>query len=198
MRSHDADRRQPILETAKSLEGEDASRTSAALMTLHRWMEQVVEKEMARITAKCQRYQERHGCVPRWVERGMGERFGRAEQLEVRPVYSVGDLLTPHVDALEQEAARMGGVLLPTLNDHVGRVYQMPLLTAVSLALVASQKWHHKSGITNGPARSPDVSPQWSWVVVCRCVLTQAADGRRRTQTEKEPPPPQAGTPSKS
>ena len=59
-------------------------------------------------------------------------------------MYSVGDLLTPHVDAWEQEAARMGGVLLPTLNDHVGRVYQMPLLTAVSLALVASQKWHHK------------------------------------------------------
>ena len=40
-------------------------------MTLQRWMEKVVEKEVARITAKCQRYQERQGNVPRWVERGI-------------------------------------------------------------------------------------------------------------------------------
>ena len=37
-------------------------------MTLWRWM----EKAMARVTAKCQRYQDRYGYVPRWVERGMG------------------------------------------------------------------------------------------------------------------------------
>jgi hypothetical protein len=59
--------------------------------------------------------------------------------LEVRPAHSVGDLLTQHFDEVEQEAERKGGVLLPTLNDHVGQVYQMPLLTAVRLALVASQ-----------------------------------------------------------
>jgi hypothetical protein len=53
-------------------------------MTLQRWMEKVVEKEGARITAKCQLYQERQGTVPRWVERGMGERFARAEQVEQR------------------------------------------------------------------------------------------------------------------
>jgi hypothetical protein len=44
----------------------------------------VVAQELARITSKCQRYQERQGYVPRWVERGMGERFSRAEQLEHR------------------------------------------------------------------------------------------------------------------
>jgi hypothetical protein len=108
----------------KSLEVEDASPTRAALMTLQRWM----EKEVARITAKCQRYQERQRYIPRWVERGMGERFSRAEQLEHRvqmllgvfsakgalplefkPAHSVGDLLLQHLDALEQEAEEKGG-----------------------------------------------------------------------------------------
>jgi hypothetical protein len=51
------------LGVVKSLEVEDASPTSAALFTLQRWMEKVVEKEVARITAKCERYQERQGYV---------------------------------------------------------------------------------------------------------------------------------------
>jgi hypothetical protein len=68
----------------KSLAVEDASPVSAALMTLERWMEKVVEKEVAHITAKCQHYLERQGSVLSWVERGMGERFPRAEQLEHR------------------------------------------------------------------------------------------------------------------
>jgi hypothetical protein len=76
--------RRMALGVVKSLEVEDASPTSAALMTLQRWMEKAVGKEVARITTKCQRYQERQGYVPRWVERGMGERFSRAEQLEHR------------------------------------------------------------------------------------------------------------------
>jgi len=127
----------------KSLEVEDASPTSAALMTLQRWMEKVVDKEVARITAKCQRYQERQGCVPRWVERGMGERFSRAEQLEHRvqmllgvfaakgvlplefkPAHSIGDLLTQHLDELEQEAERKGGVL-QMLSDHFAKMYKV-------------------------------------------------------------------------
>ena len=112
-------------------------------MTLQRWMEQVVEKEVARITAKCQRYQERQGYVPHWVERGMGERFSRTEQLEHRvqmllgifsakgvlplefkPAYSVGDLLTQHLDELDQEAERKGGVL-QSLNDHFAKIYKI-------------------------------------------------------------------------
>jgi hypothetical protein len=135
--------RRLALGVVKSLEVEDASPTSAALLTLQRWMEKVVEKEVARITAKCQRYQERQGYVPRWVERGMGERFSRADQLEHRvqmligifsakgvlplefkPAYSVGDLLTQHLDELEQEAERKGGVV-QTLTDHFARVYKM-------------------------------------------------------------------------
>jgi hypothetical protein len=140
--------RRMALGVVKSLEVEDASPTSAALMTLQRWMETVVEKEVARITAKCQRYQERQGYIPRWVERGMGERFSRAEQLEHRvqmllgvfsakgvlplefkPAYSVGDLLTQHLDELEQEAERKGGVL-QALSDHFAKVYKVSLPTA--------------------------------------------------------------------
>ena len=35
-------------------------------MTLQSWMEQVVERALARITTKCRRNQERQGYVPRW------------------------------------------------------------------------------------------------------------------------------------
>jgi hypothetical protein len=74
----------------------------------------------------------------------MGERFSQAERLEHRvqmllgifsakgvlpleykPAYSVGDLLTQHLDELEQEAERKGGVL-QTLSDHFCRVYRLP------------------------------------------------------------------------
>ena len=133
----------------RSLEVEDASPTSTALLTLQRWMEKVVEKEIARITAKCQRYQERQGSVPRWVEHGMGERFSRAERLEHRvqmllgifsakgvlplefkPAHSVGDLLTQHLDELEQEAECKGGVA-HILDGHFARVFKVrPLLAA--------------------------------------------------------------------
>jgi hypothetical protein len=73
----------------------------------------------------------------------MGERFSRAEQLEHRvqmllgifaskgvlplefkPAYSVGDLLTQHLDELEQEAERRGGVL-QTLVDHFAKIYKV-------------------------------------------------------------------------
>jgi hypothetical protein len=140
--------RRMALGVVKSLEVEDASPTSAALMALQRWMEKVVEKEVAHITAKCQRYQERQGSVPRWVERGMGERFSRAEHLEHRvqmllgifsakgvlplefkPAYSVGDLVTQHLDELEQETERKGGVL-QILSDHFAKVYKFSVPTA--------------------------------------------------------------------
>jgi hypothetical protein len=148
--------RRLALGVVKSLEVEDASPTRAALMTLHRWMEKVVEMEVARLTAKCQRYQERHGYIPRWVERGMGERFSRAEQLEHRvqmllgifsakgvlplefkPAHSVGDLLTQHLDDLEQEAERKGGVV-QTLADHFARVYRVPVSARTSVAVHAA------------------------------------------------------------
>jgi hypothetical protein len=128
----------------KSLEMEDASPTSAALLTLQRRMEKVVEKEVARITAKCRRYQEQGKPISAWVRTGMDERFRQVEQrvqmllgvfashgvlpLEFKPAYSVGDLLLQHLDALEQEAEEKGGVQ-QVLADHFAKVYKvsMPL-----------------------------------------------------------------------
>jgi len=127
---------------------------------LRRWMEKVVEKEVTRITAKCQRYQERQGYVLRRVERGMGERISRVEQLEhrvqmllgtfsakgvlpleFRPAFSVGDLLTQHLDELEEEAERKGGVL-QTLSDHFARLFRAPMSTALAAyAEIVQQRW---------------------------------------------------------
>jgi hypothetical protein len=127
----------------KSLEIEDASLTSAALLTLQRWTERIAEKEVGRITAKCRRYQEQGKQVPKWVHAGMDERFRRVEQveqrvqmllgifashgvlpLEFKPAYSVGDLLLQHLDALEQEANEKGGVQ-QVLADHFAKVYKV-------------------------------------------------------------------------
>jgi hypothetical protein len=131
----------------RSLEVEDASPTSTALMTLQRWIELIAEKEVERITAKCRRYQEQGKPVPSWVRAGMDERFRRVEQveqrvqmllgifashgvlpLEFKPAYSVGDLLFQHLNALEQEAEEKGGVQ-QMLADHFAKVYKitMPL-----------------------------------------------------------------------
>jgi hypothetical protein len=107
----------------RSLEVEDASPTSTALMTLKRWMERIAEKEVERITAKCQRYQEQGKSVPAWVQAGMDERFRRVEQveqrvqmllgifalhgvlpLEFKPAYAMDDPLVQHLATLEQEA----------------------------------------------------------------------------------------------
>jgi hypothetical protein len=128
-----------------SLEVEDASPTSTALMTLQRWMERIAEKEVERITAKCRRYQEQGKQVPRWVRTGMDERFHRVEEIEQRvqmllgifashgvlplefnPAYSVGDLLLQHLAALEQEAEEKGGVQ-QMLADHFARVYKVAM-----------------------------------------------------------------------
>jgi hypothetical protein len=131
----------------RSLEAEDASPTSTALMTLQRWMERIAEKEVERITAKCRRYQQQEKAIPRWVRAGMDERFRRVEQveqrvqmllgifashgvlpLEFKPAYSVGDLLLQHLEALEREAEEKGGIQ-QVLADHFAKVYKvsMPL-----------------------------------------------------------------------
>jgi hypothetical protein len=130
-----------------SLEVEDASPTSTALLTLQRWTERIAEKEMGRLTAKCQRYQDQGKSIPTWVRRGMDERFRRVEQveqriqmllgifaahgvlpLEFKPTYSVGDLITQHLDEIEREAEEKGGVQ-QVLADHFAKVYKvsMPL-----------------------------------------------------------------------
>jgi AcrR family transcriptional regulator len=129
----------------RSLEVEDASPTSTALMTLQRWVERVAEKEVERITVKCRRYQEQGKPIHSWVRGGMDERFRRVEQIEQRvqmllgifashgvlplefkPAYSVGDLLLQHLDALEQEAEEKGGVQ-QMLADHFAKVYKASL-----------------------------------------------------------------------
>lgn len=111
-------------------------------MALQRWMERIAEKEVERITIKRRRYQEQDKQVPAWVRAGMDERFRRVEQIEQRvqillgifashdvlplkfkPVYSVGDLLLQHLDGLEEEAEKKGGVQ-QLLADHFAKVYR--------------------------------------------------------------------------
>jgi hypothetical protein len=46
--------------------------------------------------------------------------------LEFKPAHSVGDLLTQHLDELEQEVERKGGVL-QALSDHFAKVYKAPI-----------------------------------------------------------------------
>ena len=132
----------------RSLEVEDASPTSAALMTLQWWVERIAEKEVSRLTAKRQRYQEQGKTIPAWVRRGMDERFRRVEQVEQRiqkllgifaahgvlpldfkPAHNVGDLVLQHLDALEQEAEEKGGVQ-QVLADHFAKVYRINLSLA--------------------------------------------------------------------
>ncbi len=137
--------RRLVLGVVKSLEVEDASPTSTALMTLQRWVERIAEKEVERITAKCRRYQDQGKSIPSWVRAGMDERFRRVERiehrvqmllgvfashsvlpLEFKPAYSVGDLLLQHLEALEQEAEAKGGVQ-QLLADHFAKVYKVEL-----------------------------------------------------------------------
>jgi len=85
-------------------------------MTLQRWTQRIAEKVMDHITVKCQRYQERLGRVEQveQVEHRVQMLLGIFSAkgvlpLEFKPAHSVGDLLTQHLDELEQEAERKGG-----------------------------------------------------------------------------------------
>lgn len=117
------------LGVVSSLEVEDISPTSAALAALHRWVELIAEREMDKIAAKCACYESQGKPVPCWVWRGMEERYIRVEQiehrvrmllsvfgsygvlpLELKPAYTVGDLVVQHLDDLEQKAEAKRGV----------------------------------------------------------------------------------------
>ncbi len=147
--------RRLALGVVKSLEVVDASPTSAALLTLQRWVERTVEGEVARITAKCARYQEAGKPIPSWVRQGMEERFRHADQVEHRvqmllgicgakgvlplifkPAHSVGDLLLQHLDELESEAEEKGGVQ-QVLADHFAKVYKLD--------------WQHRQDLDSPP-----------------------------------------------
>jgi len=136
--------RRMLLGVVNSLEVEDAAPAAAALA--ERWSGQVAAREAERAAARRARYLEQYGSVPPWVERGMGAHLERAEQvrhrvqmllglfgargvlpLHLKPAYSVGDLLTQHLDDLEDEAAAKGG-LTQVLLDHFAKVYKVAAL----------------------------------------------------------------------
>jgi hypothetical protein len=127
----------------KSLEVEDAAPVSASLAALERYSARLLERETVRAASRRQHYLATQGQVPRWVERGMGARLDRAQQvrhrvqmllgaasahavlpLEFKPAHTIGDLLTQHLDALEQEAEDKGG-LGALLANHFARVYRV-------------------------------------------------------------------------
>ncbi len=147
--------RRLALGVLKSLEVEDASPTSCALLALRRWVERVVEAESLRAATRCASYQERFGGVPRWVLRGMGARWERVEQvehrvqmllgifaakgvlpLELKPAFSVGDLLVQHLDDLEREVEEKGGVQ-KVMADHFAQVYKVALPPSIGASLAA-------------------------------------------------------------
>jgi hypothetical protein len=137
--------RRLALGVVKSLEVEDASPVSAALLMLQSWVGKVAQAEERRVAARCARYQQQFGAVPRWVVRGMGARWERVEAvehrvqmllgifaargvlpLEFKPAHSVGDLLVQHLDDLEHVAQDKGGVG-QVVADHFARVYKVRL-----------------------------------------------------------------------
>lgn len=132
-----------LLGVIASLELEDASPASAALAAISRWVDEAARREGERAEARRTHSLARYGHVPAWVERGMGERDARVQQvwhrvqmllgifsargvlpLELKPAHSVGDLLVQHLDDLEREAEEKGG-LDHVLADHFAKVYRV-------------------------------------------------------------------------
>jgi hypothetical protein len=114
----------------RSLEVEDASPTSTALMTLQRWMERVAEKEVERITAKCRRYQEQGKSVPKWVRAGMDERFRRVEQVEQRVQMLLG-IFEPGIEE-EREFLDLPGMLFSFQGPGAGDEREVRSLDAIA------------------------------------------------------------------
>jgi hypothetical protein len=140
--------RRLALGVVTSLEVEDAAPFSASLAELDRWSRRLLEQEAEHAEARQAHYLELGRTVPRWVERGMGARLHRTEQmrhrvqmllgvasawgvlpLEFKPAHSVGDLLVQHLGELEQEAEDKGGIEV-LLGAHFAKVYRTPLSSA--------------------------------------------------------------------
>jgi hypothetical protein len=132
-----------LLGVIHSLEVEDAAPTSASLAALASWTDRAARLEGERAAVRRARYADKYGYVPRWVERGMGERLERVEQvrhrvqmllgifsargvlpLELKPAHNVADLVEQHLDDLEAEAAAKGGVP-QVMADHFEKVYRV-------------------------------------------------------------------------
>jgi hypothetical protein len=141
--------RRMALGVIKALEVEDASVASASLRQL---AELVATKEAHRLQARKDAALKLHGTVPPWVEAGMGATMERPEKvrhliqmllgtfaahgvlaLGDKPIHSVGDLLTQHLDLLEAEAEDKGGVG-QVLQGHFARCIRLLLRSICSRA----------------------------------------------------------------
>jgi hypothetical protein len=133
--------RRMVLGVIKALEVQDASVASASLRQL---AELTAQKEARRLQARKEAVLKHEGTVPPWVEVGMGASLERPERvrhliqmllgifaahgvlaLGDKPIHSVGDLLTQHLDMLEAEADGSGGVE-QVLQRHFAKVYKLP------------------------------------------------------------------------
>jgi hypothetical protein len=147
VRAHRYEGRQRLLRrmalgVVKALEVQDASVASASLRQL---ADVIATKEEKHLEARKLAALEREGAIPPWVEEGMGASAEQPERvrhlirmllgifaahgvlaLGDKPVHSVGDLLTQHLELLEAEAEDKGGVG-QLLQQHFAKVYKRAL-----------------------------------------------------------------------
>jgi hypothetical protein len=135
--------RRMLLGVVNSLEVEDAAPAAAALDALRRWADRTAELEAGREEVRKARYEAKLGYVPEWVDRGLGERVARVETIRHRVQMLLGifaargvlplhhelvgcvqDLVWQHLDDLQDEAERKGG-LEHLLADHFAKVYRV-------------------------------------------------------------------------
>jgi hypothetical protein len=124
----------------KALEVQDASVASASLRQL---VELIAVKEAEHLEKRKAMSRKQEGMVPPWVEAGMGASLEHPDKvrhliqmllgifaahgvlaLGDKPIYSVGDLLTQHLDLLEAVADDNGGIG-QVLQRHFSKVYKI-------------------------------------------------------------------------
>ncbi|MGO8947855.1 MAG: hypothetical protein ACLQUY_09360 [Ktedonobacterales bacterium] len=134
--------RRMVLAVINALEVQDASVASASLRQL---AELIARKEERRLQARKEAVLKHDGAVPPWVVAGMGTAIERQAKvrhliqmllgifaahgvlaLGDKPIHSVGDLLTQHLDLLEAIAEDKGGVS-QVLRGHFAKVYKRAL-----------------------------------------------------------------------
>ncbi len=137
--------RRMTLGVVKALEVQDTSVASASLRQLGTLADLIAAKEEKRLKARKAAAEECEGTVPQWVEVGMGASVEHPEKVKHlvqmllgifaahgvlalgdKPVMSVGDLLTQHLELLEAEAEDKGGVGR-VLAEHYAKVYKVAL-----------------------------------------------------------------------
>ena len=156
VRAHRYEGRQRLLRrmalgVIKALEIQDASVASASLRQL---AELVATKEARRLQVRKDAVLNREGIVPPWVEAGMGAGMEHPEKvrhliqmllgifaahgvlaLGDKPAYTIGDLLTQHLDLLEAIAEDKGGID-QVLRGHFAKVYKRALTHEFSSTLL--------------------------------------------------------------